>query len=162
MGNKNDSGTHVQQEVPKKSARLSDVNRSGDLETERSTMTYEQLAERRSTPRAKTPFYRIMLALNIIGWIGMVVVLILFHYARPDFITGVQEYWGIKGDTTWSETHLSAMTIVLQVCLIVSAVSIIMRARRTRRENDSFGVNLFILFGIATISLATLAITLGL
>jgi len=53
-------------------------------------MTYEQLAERRSTPRSKTPFYKVMLGLNIFGWVGMVVVLILFHYARPDFISGVQ------------------------------------------------------------------------
>ena len=76
--------------------RKSDADRSSDAENERSSMTYEQLAERRSTPRSKTPFYKVMLGLNIVGWVGMVVVLILFHYARPDFISGVQQYWGIK------------------------------------------------------------------
>jgi hypothetical protein len=162
MGNKNESSTHVHQQDPNKGAVQSSAKHSSEPESERSTMTYEQLAERRSTPRAKTPFYKIMLALNIIGWIGMVVVLVLFHYARPDFISGVQEYWGIKGDTTWSESHLSAMTILLQTCLVVSLVSIIMRARRNRRQTDNFGVNLFILFAIAAISLITLATTLGL
>lgn len=162
MGNKNDSSTSVPQQAQEASDSQRDINRSDDAENERSKMTYEQLAERRSTPRSQTPFYRVMLALNIVGWVGMVVVLVLFHYARPDFISGVQQYWGIKGDTTWSESHLSAMTIMLQVCLIVTLVSIIMRARRNRRRSDSFGINLFILLAIAGISLITLATTLGL
>ena len=162
MGNKNDSSTSVPQQAQEASDSQRDINCSDDAENERSKMTYEQLAERRSTPRSQTPFYKVMLALNIVGWVGMVVVLVLFHYARPDFISGVQQYWGIKGDTTWSESHLSAMTIMLQVCLIVTLVSIIMRARRNRRRSDSFGINLFILLAIAGISLITLATTLGL
>lgn len=162
MGNKNDSSTSVPQQAQEASDSQRDINRSDDAENERSKMTYQQLAERRSTPRSQTPFYKVMLALNIVGWVGMVVVLVLFHYARPDFISGVQQYWGIKGDTTWSESHLSAMTIMLQVCLIVTLVSIIMRARRNRRRSDSFGINLFILLAIAGISLITLATTLGL
>ena len=162
MGNKNDSSTSVPQQAQEASDSQRDINRSDDAENERSKMTYEQLAERRSTPRSQTPFYKVMLALNIVGWVGMVVVLVLFHYARPDFISGVQQYWGIEGDTTWSESHLSAMTIMLQVCLIVTLVSIIMRARRNRRRSDSFGINLFILLAIAGISLITLATTLGL
>ncbi len=162
MGNKNDASTSVPQQAQEASDSQRDINRSDDAENERSKMTYEQLAERRSTPRSQTPFYKVMLALNIVGWVGMVVVLVLFHYARPDFISGVQQYWGIKGDTTWSESHLSAMTIMLQVCLIVTLVSIIMRARRNRRRSDSFGINLFILLAIAGISLITLATTLGL
>jgi cation transport ATPase len=162
MGNKNDSSTSVPQQAQEASDSQRDINRSEHAENERSKMTYEQLAERRSTPRSQTPFYKVMLALNIVGWVGMVVVLVLFHYARPDFISGVQQYWGIKGDTTWSESHLSAMTIMLQVCLIVTLVSIIMRARRNRRRSDSFGINLFILLAIAGISLITLATTLGL
>lgn len=162
MGNKNDSSTSVPQQAQEMSDSQRDINRSDDAENERSKMTYEQLAERRSTPRSQTPFYKFMLALNIVGWVGMVVVLVLFHYARPDFISGVQQYWGIEGDTTWSESHLSAMTIMLQVCLFVTLVSIIMRARRNRRRSDSFGINLFILLAIAGISLITLATTLGL
>lgn len=124
-------------------------------------VTYEMLAERRSTPRSQTTFYKVMLGLNILGWVGLVVVLILFHYARPDFISGVQEYWGIEGDTSWSQTHVNAMTVMLLVCLALSLVSIVMRAKRTRRENDNFGVNLIVLIAIVAISLVTVATTLG-
>jgi hypothetical protein len=102
-----------------------------------------------------------MIGVNILAWISMVVVLVLFHYARPELITGLQEYWGIEGDTSWSEEHLSAMTIMLQVCVVLSLISIVMRAKRNRRKTDSFGVNLFILFAIAVISLITLVTTLG-
>ena len=162
MGNKNDSCTPVQNSPQAHRGSKAEQSTTADDESRKSKMTYEQLAERRSTPRAQTPFFKIMLGLNIVGWVSLVVVLILFHYARPDFISGVQQYWGIKGDTSWSENHLSAMTIMLQVCLIVSLVSIVMRARRNRRRTDSFGVNLIILFAIAAISLITLATTLGL
>lgn len=125
-------------------------------------ITYEKLAERRSVDRAQTPFFKVVIGINILAWVSMVAVLVLFHYARPEFITGLQKYWGIEGDTSWSESHLSAMTIMLQVCVVLSLVSIVMRAKRNRRKTDSFGVNLFILIAIALISLITLATTLGL
>ena len=117
--------------------------------------------ERRSRPRAKTNFFRVMLALNIMGWLALVVTLVLFHFARPDFISGVQAYWGIEGDTGWSAGYVKAMQIMLQVCLLVSLVSIVMRARRNRRQGDHFGFNLFVLASIALISLITLATTMG-
>ncbi|MDO6536742.1 hypothetical protein [Alteromonas stellipolaris] len=117
--------------------------------------------ERRSRPRTETNFFRVMLALNVIGWLALVVTLVLFHFARPDFISGVQEYWGIEGDTGWSAEYVKAMQIMLQVCLLVSLVSIVMRARRSRRQGDQFGFNLFVLASIAVISLITLATTMG-
>ncbi|MDO6568884.1 hypothetical protein Q4561_17560 [Alteromonas sp. 1_MG-2023] len=120
------------------------------------------IEERRSTPRSETNFFRVMLALNVLGWLSLVITLILFHFARPDFISGVQEYWGIEGDTGWSAEYLKAMQIMLQVCLVVSLISIVMRARRNRRQGDHFGFNLFVLASIALISLVTLATTLGL
>lgn len=124
--------------------------------------TYEQRAERRSTPRSQTPFYKVMLTLNIAAWLGLVVALILFHYARPDFISGVQAYWGIKGDTTWSEKYVRAMSLMLLACLMLSVISMLMRARRTRRQHDKFGINLFVLLSIVAISLITIATTFGL
>jgi len=119
------------------------------------------LKDRRSTPRSKTNFYQIMVTLNILGWIALVIALVLFHFARPDFISGVQTYWGIEGDTTWSQGYLDALLIMLQVCLGLSVISLIMRARLNRRRGDRFGTNLFFLSGAALISLITLATTLG-
>lgn len=117
--------------------------------------------DRRKTPPADTTFYKVMVTLNILAWLGLVAVLILFHYARPDFISGVQKYWGVEGVTTWSRDYIDAMIILLRVCLGLSLVSLIMRAKRSRRQNDSFGVNLIVLTIIVAVSLFTLATTVG-
>ena len=161
MGNKNSSTSENEAEASFTNSDAAKNSRASTGNTDE-VITYEKLAERRSVDRAQTPFFRIMIGVNILAWISMVVVLVLFHYARPELITGLQEYWGIEGDTSWSEEHLSAMTIMLQVCVVLSLISIVMRAKRNRRKTDSFGVNLFILFAIAVISLITLATTLGL
>lgn len=117
--------------------------------------------DRRKTSPADTTFYKVMVTLNILAWLGLVAVLILFHYARPDFISGVQKYWGVEGVTTWSQDYIDAMIILLRVCLGLSLVSLIMRAKRSRRQNDSFGVNLIVLTIIVAVSLFTLATTVG-
>lgn len=112
--------------------------------------------DRRQIPRKKDTAYQSILILNAIAWFTLVIALILFHYARPDLVYGFQQYWGMEADTSWSENYLSALRITLQVCLGLSVVSIILRSRRTRRRNDRFGVNLFILSVLAVISLITL------
>ncbi|NDW20908.1 hypothetical protein [Alteromonas hispanica] len=117
--------------------------------------------DRRKTSPADTTFYKVMVTLNILAWLGLVAVLILFHYARPDFISGVQKYWGVEGVTTWSQDYIDAMIILLRVCLGLSLVSLIMKAKRSRRQNDSFGVNLIVLTIIVAVSLFTLATTVG-
>lgn len=117
--------------------------------------------DRRKTSPADTTFYKVMVTLNILAWLGLVAVLILFHYARPDFISGVQKYWGVEGVTTWSRDYIDAMIILLRVCLGLSLVSLIMKAKRSRRQNDSFGVNLIVLTIIVAVSLFTLATTAG-
>ena len=115
--------------------------------------------DRRSVPRSKTNFYRIMLTLNILGWVALLIAFILFHFARPDFISGVQAYWGIEGNTSWSQGYVDAMVMMLQCCLGFSLISLVMRARRNRRQGDHFGANLFFLSGTALLSLVTLLTT---
>lgn len=161
MGNKNTPMANNDSENASSSGSTNHENRARTADKDE-IITYEKLAERRSVDRAQTPFFKVVIGINILAWVSMVAVLVLFHYARPEFITGLQKYWGIEGDTSWSESHLSAMTIMLQVCVVLSLVSIVMRAKRNRRKTDSFGVNLFILIAIALISLITLATTLGL
>ena len=115
--------------------------------------------ERRSTPRTQTPLFKVMLTLNVIGWVSLGVALILFHFARPDFISGVQSYWGVEGKNSWSPEYVRAMLGVLQLGLGVSLVSIVIRARRSRRRGDTFGSNLIVLAVIAAVSLITIVTT---
>ncbi|WP_334061439.1 hypothetical protein [Alteromonas genovensis] len=126
-----------------------------------STKPLHHSEDRRKTPHGDTLFYKVMLGLNILAWAGLVVVLILFHYARPEFITGVQQYWGVEGDNTWTMSYVDAMVVLLRICLVLSLISTVMRARRSRRKNDSFGINLIILTIIVATSLITLATTVS-
>ncbi|WP_371193891.1 hypothetical protein [Glaciecola sp. SC05] len=114
------------------------------------------LVERRHTSRSQDLFYRLVVGLNVIAWILLVISLVVFHYARPEFIAGVQVFWGIDGREFWSQPHLQQLLLLLQGCLVLSLVSIIMRTRRNRRKTDFFGVNLLILFGISVLSLLVL------
>lgn len=133
----------------------------GDEKYKMSTKPLHHSEDRRKTPHGDTLFYKVMLGLNILAWAGLVVVLILFHYARPEFITGVQQYWGVEGDNTWTMSYVDAMVVLLRICLVLSLISTVMRARRSRRKNDSFGINLIILTIIVATSLITLATTVS-
>lgn len=133
------------------------LSTKGDEQYKMNTKAFHNSEDRRKTPHPDTLFYKVMLGLNILAWAGLVVVLILFHYARPEFISGVQQYWGVKGETTWTMSYVDAMVVLLRVCLALSLVSTVMRARRSRRKSDSFGINLIVLTIIVATSLITLA-----
>lgn len=93
---------------------------------------------------------------NVVSWLLLIAALFFLHYARPEFITGVQTYWGIEGRESWSEEHLSYLLSFLQFCLVTTLVSIVLRTRRTRRKTDHFGYNLIALLIVAVISLITI------
>ncbi|MGB3724395.1 MAG: hypothetical protein WA981_01395 [Glaciecola sp.] len=112
--------------------------------------------ERRQRSRQKDTLYRIMVGLNVLAWVLLVTALIMFHYARPEFITGVQSYWGIDGREVWSEEHLSSLLTLLQICLVTTIFTIVLRSRRNRRKTDRFGVNIMILLVISVVSLVTI------
>lgn len=112
--------------------------------------------ERRKLSRHKDKLYQVMVGLNIIAWIFLVAAIFLLHYARPDFITGVQNYWGIEGREIWSEDHLGGLLALLQICLVITIVTIVLRSKRNRRKTDRFGVNILILLIISVTSLVTI------
>ncbi len=117
--------------------------------------------DRRQTPVSKEPLFRIMVILNIVAWFSLLAALILFHYARPEFISGVQKFWGVEGRIYWSEAHIDGLLATLQICLGLSLVSMLLRLRRNRRKTDSFGINLFILAAITILSLITIYTTMS-
>ncbi|MBU2977443.1 hypothetical protein [Alteromonas sp. C1M14] len=112
--------------------------------------------DRRQKPRGKDGLYRFIVTINLTCWLLLVCALVVFHFARPDFVSGVQNYWGVAGRTTWSAQHVNALIWLLQISLGLTLFTMLMRARRTRRQEDHYGINLFILAGISVISLLTL------
>ncbi|MCW8107871.1 hypothetical protein OPS25_05085 [Alteromonas ponticola] len=114
--------------------------------------------DRRHKPKYKDGLYRLIIIINSLAWGILVAALITFHFARPEFVSGVQEYWGLEASTGWSREHVTRLFTLLQLCLGLSLVTMLLRARRTRRRNDYYGINLFILVGISAVSLFTLYI----
>lgn len=104
---------------------------------------------RRKTPRSHDRFYQIVLGLNIFAWVVFVAALIVFHYARPELISGVQEYWGVEGRQDWSRSLSVYLLILLAICNALSLLVLVFRRFRTRRQNDYFGINVVILLAIS-------------
>lgn len=113
---------------------------------------------RKKAPRQDT-LYQCVVILNMLAWGLLVAALIVFHYARPEFITGVQNYWEIDGRDFWSAEHLDNLLTLLQICLFFTIITIILRSRRSRRKRDRFGINILILLVISVTSLVTIYLT---
>lgn len=115
--------------------------------------------DRRILPRIQDRIYRVSIALNVMAWLGLVGALILFHYARPELMTGIHAYFNIEVREDWSQVHVGMLNMLLQACLIITLVSVVLNRQRSRRQTDRFGVNLVILAVIVVVSLLTLQIT---
>ena len=111
---------------------------------------------RRKFPREKDRFFQSMVFLNVLGWFVFIGALLVFHDARPEFVSGVQAFWGIEGRQGWSKTLTLYLVSLLSVCLIISVTVLIMKRRRNRRDKDHFGINGYVLLLTAVSSLIIL------
>lgn len=108
---------------------------------------------RRKIPRKRDSFFRFVVGLNVLAWGVFVISMILFHYARPELISGVQEYWGMEGRDNWSETLSFYLIALLTLCFVLALAVLLMRRKRSRRKHDYFGMNVIILIVISASSL---------
>ncbi len=111
---------------------------------------------RRKLPREKDRFFQCLVALNVLGWFVFLGALLVFHDARPEFISGVQLFWGIEGRSQWSQTLSVYLVGLLSVCVLISVIVLIMKRHRNRRETDYYGINGYVLMFTAASSLVIL------
>jgi hypothetical protein len=97
-----------------------------------------------------------MVFLNVLGWFVFIGALLVFHDARPEFVSGVQEFWGIEGRQGWSKTLTFYLACLLSLCLVISVTVLIMKRQRNRRDKDHFGINGYVLLLTAVSSLIIL------
>jgi len=121
-----------------------------------SDQTSKSEQNRRKLPREKDRFYQTMVSINVLGWFVFIGALLVFHDARPEFVSGVQEFWGIEARSEWSKTLTMYLVGLLCLCLIISVTVLIMKRRRNRREKDHFGINGYVLMVTAVSSLIIL------
>jgi hypothetical protein len=111
---------------------------------------------RRKSPRENDKFFQYMIFINVLGWFAFIGALLVFHDARPEFVSGVQAFWGIEGRQEWSKTLTLYLAGLLSLCVIISIAVLIMKRRRNRREKDHFGINGYVLMLTALSSLIIL------
>ena len=113
-------------------------------------------SNRRKYPRERDRFFQCMVFLNVLGWFVFIGALLVFHDARPEFVSGVQAFWGIEGRQGWSKTLTFYLACLLSLCLIISVTVLIMKRQRNRRDKDHFGINGYVLLLTAVSSLIIL------
>lgn len=116
--------------------------------------------DRRQTKEIDDTLFRVMISCNIIGWVVLVAALVVFHYARPEFISGVQQFWGIEGRDHWESSLRNVLMLLLAVCVMFSLTTLLLKRKRARRKFDSLGVNLVLLTIIASLSLVGILLTI--
>lgn len=121
----------------------------------------DQPVNRRYTPRERDVLYKIVVTINVMAWGLLFAAFIVFHFARPDFITGVQRFWNIPGQTDWSQDHVGVIFLLVKACLILTLSTMLLRIRRNRRRGDNYGINLYVLtvVGLLTLLVMTLSFT---
>lgn len=114
------------------------------------------MKNRRKTLRENDKLFQAMVAVNVLGWFVFIAALLVFHDARPEFVSGVQAFWGVEGRTEWSETLSLYLVALLFTCVAISVVVLLMKRKRNRREKDHYGINGYVLMFTAVSSLIIL------
>ncbi|MFT6988291.1 MAG: heme/copper-type cytochrome/quinol oxidase subunit 2 [Paraglaciecola sp.] len=118
--------------------------------------TTKQVQNRRKSPRENDKFFQCMVFINVLGWFVFIGALLVFHDARPEFVSGVQAFWGIEGRQEWSKTLTMYLVGLLSLCVVISVMVLVMKRRRNRRDKDYFGINGYVLMVTAVSSLIIL------
>jgi len=118
--------------------------------------TSKAVPNRRKSPRENDRFFQCMVFINVLGWFVFIGALLVFHDARPEFVSGVQAFWGLEGRQEWSKTLTMYLVGLLSLCVIISGTVLVMKRRRNRRDKDHFGINGYVLMVTAVASLIIL------
>lgn len=116
---------------------------------------------RRRQPREQDTLFKFLVVINVLGWFVFLVALIVFHYARPEFISGVQAFWGVSGRQHWSSSLSLYLVGLLLICVLISMLVLVLKRQRNRREHDYYGINGYVLMFTAASSLVILYFELG-
>lgn len=100
---------------------------------------------RRRIPKHEDVLYRIVVAGNVLVWLIFLGALAVFHYARPEQISGVQRFWGIAGREEWHPGLTMWLLALLAISTLLSTILIVMHSQRNRRKHESWMGNLMLL-----------------
>lgn len=89
------------------------------------------------------------------SWLLYVVCLVLFHFARPEFNSGVARYYGLQVRRYWDPLYSDLLLYLIWLCSALSVASLLAGYHRSRRYEDNRRYNL-ILLTVITVASGTL------
>ncbi|KMT64871.1 hypothetical protein [Catenovulum maritimum] len=91
--------------------------------------------------------------LTVLAWLGFILSLFSYHFARPELVPGYAEYIQTTQEyrTEWLKDWTAILTYQLIFSAIVSLLAIIVNSRRLKRKTDKFHFNL-VLLALASVS----------
>ena len=109
--------------------------------------------------RKITDFWaRLLFYMNILAWILLVVILVFFHRAQPEFETLFDRFYNLNLRTYWDVQYLYYLIYTVIFGVFISLSGLLLGIFRGRRENDH--KKALIITGI--ISLVVLGVSLRL
>ncbi|MCF3099145.1 hypothetical protein EHZ86_18170 [Aeromonas australiensis] len=108
------------------------------------------MKERRHGPDWLT---RLLRGLVLLCWGGFIVLLSLYHYARPEVAYGFLVYGGIEVRDYWDPALTPLLVYGLWGCSLLTLGVLLLEKMRSRRKEDAYHVNLAILLLILIASL---------
>lgn len=81
--------------------------------------------------------------LNVGAWFLLIMGLALAHLAKPEFNSGLVQYWGIPIEQEWDKALVVQLEVLVRWCLVFTAATLVLHQFRNRRRDDSWRLNLF-------------------
>ncbi|WP_416885315.1 hypothetical protein [Marinospirillum sp.] len=104
--------------------------------------------DRRQKPDLWTRMISIFGALS---WLLMLPTLLLIDHARPQVETFFDRWLGLSVQADWDQTFFFQAFLLMLLILVLSGTGLLLNGMRRRRRQDSYRVNLILVF---TLSLA--------
>jgi len=79
---------------------------------------------------------KILFYLNILAWILLIIILLIFHRAQPEFETLFDRFYQLKLRTHWDIQYLYYLTYMVIFGIFISITGLLLGVFRGRREND--------------------------
>ncbi len=102
----------------------------------------DRRGERRSGPDV---WFKMISWLSVIGWILMVIALVLFDVAKPHMLTFFDRFFHVSAATVWDYQLTLYIFFVMVAGFLISAIGLLINARRHRRKKDHFSLSLMLL-----------------
>ena len=87
--------------------------------------------------RKSTDFWsRLLVKLNIVSWGILILILLVFHRAQPEFETFFDRFYQLSLRTSWDVQYLYYLMILVIFGILVSISGLVLGVFRGRRSKD--------------------------